>query len=39
LIISNLNYVKRVVFPLELLPVSAVGAALFHGTRSASWYS
>jgi len=24
------NYVKKVVFPLEILPVSALGAALFH---------
>ena len=30
LIISNVNYVKKVVFPLEILPVVAVGAALFH---------
>ena len=30
LIISNVNYVKKVVFPLETLPVIAMGAALFH---------
>lgn len=30
LIVVNANYVKRVVFPLELLPVVAVLAALFH---------
>lgn len=30
LIVSNVNYVKKVVFPLEILPVIAVGAALFH---------
>jgi len=30
LIVSNANYVKKVVFPLEILPVIAVGAALFH---------
>jgi len=30
LIVSNINYVKRVVFPLEILPVVAMGAALFH---------
>jgi len=30
LIISNPNYVKKVVFPLEILPVSALGATLFH---------
>lgn len=30
LISSNVNYVKRVVFPLEILPVVVVGAATFH---------
>lgn len=30
LIASNPNYVKKVVFPLEVLPVSYVGAAAFH---------
>jgi lipopolysaccharide transport system permease protein len=30
LILSNVNYVKRVVFPIEILPVIAMGAALFH---------
>lgn len=30
LVISNVNYVKKVVFPLEILPVIALGAALFH---------
>src|SRR5262245_59813636 len=25
------NYVKKVVFPLEILPVSLLGSALFHG--------
>jgi lipopolysaccharide transport system permease protein len=30
LILSNVNYVKKVVFPLEILPVSAMGATLFH---------
>ena len=30
LIVSNVNYVKKVVFPLEVLPVVAMGAALFH---------
>ena len=30
LIISNVNYVKKVVFPLEILPVTSMGAALFH---------
>lgn len=31
LIISNANYVKKVVFPIETLPVIVAGAALFHG--------
>lgn len=30
LILSNVNYVKKVVFPLEVLPVVSLGAALFH---------
>lgn len=30
LILSNVNYVKKIVFPLEILPVIAMGAALFH---------
>lgn len=30
LVISNVNYVKKVVFPLEILPVVTLGAALFH---------
>ncbi|MGX2030830.1 ABC transporter permease [Methylocaldum gracile] len=30
LILSNVNYVKKVVFPLEILPVVSFGAALFH---------
>jgi lipopolysaccharide transport system permease protein len=30
LIFSNPNYVKKVVFPLEILPVVSLGAALFH---------
>ncbi len=34
LIISNVNYVKKVVFPIEILPVVAMGAALFHGLIS-----
>lgn len=29
-ILTNVNYVKKVVFPLETLPVIAMGAALFH---------
>jgi homopolymeric O-antigen transport system permease protein len=30
LILSNVNYVKKVVFPLETLPIIAMGSALFH---------
>ena len=30
LILSNVNYVKKVIFPLEILPVITFGAALFH---------
>lgn len=30
LILSNVNYVKKIVFPLELLPVVAMGSATFH---------
>lgn len=30
LILSNVNYVKKVVFPLEILPCVAVGSAFFH---------
>lgn len=34
LILSNANYVKKVVFPIEILPVIAMGAALFHSLIS-----
>lgn len=34
LIISNVNYVKKVVFPIEILPVVAMGTALFHSVIS-----
>ena len=36
LILSNVNYVKKVVFPLEILPVINMGAALFHAGISAT---
>lgn len=36
LILSNVNYVKKVVFPLEILPVVAAAAALFHSLISLS---
>lgn len=34
LILANVNYVKKVVFPIEILPVVALGAALFHSLIS-----
>jgi lipopolysaccharide transport system permease protein len=34
IILGNVNYVKKVVFPLEILPVIAIGAALFHSSVS-----
>ncbi len=34
LIVGNQNYVKKVVFPLEILPWVGLGAALFHGAVS-----
>jgi len=34
LIVGNVNYVKKVVFPLEILPLVTMGAALFHGIVS-----
>ncbi len=34
LILSNVNYVKKVIFPLEILPWIAFGSALFHTTIS-----
>lgn len=34
LILSNTNYVKKVIFPLEILPWVVVGSALFHGLIS-----
>ena len=33
-IVSNTNYVKKVIFPLEVLPWVNLGAALFHGLVS-----
>jgi lipopolysaccharide transport system permease protein len=36
LILSNANYVKKVIFPIEILPVVALGAALFHSLISLS---
>ncbi len=34
LILQNVNYVKKVIFPIEILPVIAMGAALFHNLIS-----
>lgn len=34
LILSNPNYVKKIVFPLEILPWISLGTALFHGVIS-----
>jgi lipopolysaccharide transport system permease protein len=34
LILSNANYVKKVVFPIEILPCIALTSALFHGAIS-----
>jgi lipopolysaccharide transport system permease protein len=34
LILANVNYVKKVIFPLEVLPVISMGAALFHSMVS-----
>lgn len=34
LILANTNYVKKVVFPLEILPAVALGSALFHAVIS-----
>jgi lipopolysaccharide transport system permease protein len=34
LILNNVSYVKKIVFPLEILPVVAIGAAIFHAIVS-----
>lgn len=34
IIVNNVSYVKKVVFPLEVLPWIAIGSALFHSTIS-----
>lgn len=31
LILGNVNYVKKVIFPLEILPLISIGVVLFHG--------
>lgn len=30
LVLGNVNYVKKVIFPLEILPVVALGSSIFH---------
>jgi lipopolysaccharide transport system permease protein len=35
-IIANPNFVKKVVFPLEILPAASVGASLFHALLTLS---
>jgi lipopolysaccharide transport system permease protein len=34
LVLNNANYVKKVIFPIQIIPVIAVGAALFHAVIS-----
>lgn len=34
LIMANSNYVKKVLFPIEILPVISLGSAIFHGCIS-----
>lgn len=34
LILGNVNYVKKVIFPLDILPVVSIGVALFHSLIS-----
>jgi lipopolysaccharide transport system permease protein len=34
LVVSNVSYVKKVIFPLEILPIVSMAAALFHSAVS-----
>lgn len=34
LILNNRNYVKKIVFPIQILPIISTGAALFHAAIS-----
>jgi lipopolysaccharide transport system permease protein len=34
LVLANVNYVKKVIFPLEILPLVSLGSALFHAGTS-----
>lgn len=36
LILSNVNYVKKIIFPLEILPMVTLGTAVFHMLVSVS---
>lgn len=36
IILNNVNYVKKIVFPLEILPIVTLGASLFHA--AISWF-
>lgn len=36
LVVNNVNYVKKIIFPLEVLPLVALGTALFHFIISVS---
>lgn len=36
LILANVNYVKKIIFPLEILPLVNLGSALFHASISFS---
>ena len=33
-VLANPNFVKKIVFPLEVLPVMLLGTAVFHATAS-----
>lgn len=39
LIIGNVNYVKKVIFPLDILPWTAMGATVFHALISLGVWS
>lgn len=34
LVLSNVNYVKKVIFPLEILPLVSIGGVFFHALMS-----
>ena len=40
LILSNVNYVKKVIFPLEVLPITILASAIYHGAISLGvWFA